>query len=119
MVVNLNSLFEKSITMYKITVLYHHPTDSSHFESYYFDKHLKFAKLLPELLEFKHTKFENGSDGSLPAFYRMAELYFASRPVMEEAMASPEGQTLIDDLLNFASGGVSFMLSPKEEPLAM
>ncbi len=40
----------------------------------------------------------------------MAELYFEDESQMQEAMGSPEGQAVVDDLGNFATGGVTIMM---------
>lgn len=49
-------------------------------------------------------------DGSRPAFYRIATFIFASAEKMQEVMASPEGQGVIADLENFATGGHTFIM---------
>jgi uncharacterized protein (TIGR02118 family) len=67
------------------------------------------------VLRFELTKFSAGPDGTRPAFYRMAELYFASQDQMQTAMASPEGQATMADIANFATGGATLMLGLVEE----
>lgn len=100
--------------MFKVTVLYHHPKDTQHFEEYYAEKHLPMARQMPELSKLELTKFESAPGGAQPAYYRMAELYFHARKTMEETMGSPEGQMTIDDLTNFATGGVTILLGDVE-----
>jgi uncharacterized protein (TIGR02118 family) len=55
------------------------------------------------------TRFGPGPDGGKPAFYRMAELYFPSEAQMQTTLGSPEGQTAVADLSNFATGGVTIL----------
>jgi uncharacterized protein (TIGR02118 family) len=96
--------------MYKLTVLYEHPDKPEHFEEYYKDKHIPLAQQMEGVSDIELTKFEPASTGGKPAYYRMAEIYFVSREAMVETMGSPKGQEVIDDLLNFATGGVKVLL---------
>jgi uncharacterized protein (TIGR02118 family) len=50
-------------------------------------------------------------DGSALAFYRTAELYFDDVEQMNRVLASPEAQATIADLANFATGGVTTLIS--------
>jgi uncharacterized protein (TIGR02118 family) len=56
------------------------------------------------------TKLVGTPDGSTPAFYRMAELYFSDEEQMKTTMGSPEGQATATDIANFATGGAQFMI---------
>lgn len=62
----------------------------------------------------EYTKFLPNTDGSAPAYYRMAELYFADPSQMQETMGSPEGLAMVDDLINFATGGVTVIVGVVE-----
>jgi len=42
------------------------------------------------------------------------ELYFPNQSEMEKTLASPEAQTTIADLPNFASGGVAMIIGAVE-----
>lgn len=44
----------------------------------------------------------------------MAELYFTSLEQMQETMSSPEGQATVNDLSNFATGGVKVIVGITE-----
>lgn len=48
-------------------------------------------------------------DGSAPAYYRMAELYFSGPEEMQQTLNSPEGQAMAADLVNFTSGEVTLI----------
>ena len=96
--------------MYKLTVLYEHPDKPEHFEKYYKEKHIPLAQQMVGVSDIELTKFDSTSGGEKPSYYRMAEIYFVSREAMAETMASPKGQEVIDDLLNFATGGVKVLL---------
>jgi uncharacterized protein (TIGR02118 family) len=95
--------------MIKITVLYGHPSDPAAFESYYLATHMPIAAKMTGVARVELTKFFPGPDGSPPAYYRMAELYFASAEAMKATMASPGGQATLQDLPRFATGGVTVL----------
>jgi uncharacterized protein (TIGR02118 family) len=101
--------------MLKVTVLYGHPTSPDDFEQYYEEKHAPIASKINGVLRFELTRFSAGPDGSRPAFYRMAELYFTGQDQMQAAMASPEGQATISDIANFATGGATVLVGTVEE----
>lgn len=101
--------------MLKVTVLYGHPTSPGDFEKYYEEKHGPIASKMNGVLRFELTRFTAGPDGSRPAYYRMAELYFTGQDRMQAAMASPEGRATIADLSNFATGGATMLVGEVEE----
>jgi uncharacterized protein (TIGR02118 family) len=96
--------------MIKVTVLYGHPTDPAAFESYYATKHMPLVSKIKGLANAEVTKFLPNPDGSDAAYYRMAELWFDTTAIMEQALGSPEGKATTDDLANFASGGVKMLV---------
>jgi uncharacterized protein (TIGR02118 family) len=95
--------------MIKFTVLYGHPTDATAFESYY-PTHLSIVQKMQGVTRMELTKFSPGPDGSPPAYYRMAELYFPSSEAMLATLATPPAQAAIQDLSTFATGGVTMLL---------
>jgi uncharacterized protein (TIGR02118 family) len=50
-------------------------------------------------------------DGSSPAYYRMADLYFDDAAHMKQVMDTPEAKATVADLANFATGGVTVLVS--------
>ncbi len=96
--------------MQKITVLYGHPTDAQTFDTYYREKHIPLVNHLELLSKIEYTRIHGGPGGSKSDFFLMAELYFQDESQMQETMGSPEGQALVDDLGNFATGGVTIMM---------
>ncbi len=101
---------ETAKKMFKVTVLYGHPANPAEFERYYASTHLPLAARMRGLARLELTQFTSAPDGSLPVFYRMAELLFASQPQMAETMDSPEGKATVADLANFATGGVTVLI---------
>lgn len=100
--------------MYKLTVLYKHPTDVETFETYYKEKHLPLASTMEGVDKLELTKLLGTPDGQKAEYYRMAELYFSSVEQMQETMGSPEGQATVNDLSNFATGGVNVIVGITE-----
>lgn len=101
--------FKHFFFMNKVIVLYKHPQDVEAFEKYYNETHLPLVPKIPNLDHAEFTKFGPGPDGSEGAYYRMAELYFASDASMLEALGSDEGKAAAGDIPNFATGGFEFL----------
>jgi len=100
--------------MIKGTVLYGHPKDPGAFEKYYTETHLPLVVKTNGVVKAEYTKFLPNPDGSAPAYYRMAELYFEGPGAMQQALNSPEGQAMAADLANFATGGVTLLFGTVE-----
>jgi uncharacterized protein (TIGR02118 family) len=65
---------------------------------------------MPGVARVELTKFLAAPDGGKPAFYRMAELYFATDTQVQATLGSPEGQAAVADLGKFATGGVTMVI---------
>lgn len=100
--------------MIKVTILYHHPQDPQAFERYYAETHLPIAAKMKGVARLELTRFGPGPDGSKPAYYRMAELYFPSEAQLQATLGSQEGQAAVSDLPNFATGGVTMLTGSVE-----
>lgn len=96
--------------MMKVTVLYGHPESPDEFEKYYESSHLPLAGKIKGVDRLELTKFVSAPDGGKPAFYRMAELYFATQAQMEQSLESAEGQATVADFENFTTGGVTVLI---------
>lgn len=101
--------------MQKVTVLYEHPVDPDAFEKYYRDNHMPLVAKMKGLAKVELTKMLGSPDGSAPAYYRMAELYFEDAAQMQTTMGSPEGQATAADLANFATGGAKVIIGTVEK----
>ncbi|SFO39694.1 conserved hypothetical protein [Algoriphagus ornithinivorans] len=96
--------------MIKLVVVYGHPKNTEDFEKYYMETHLHLArKISCERLET--CKFIGTPDGKKATNYRMAELYFGTLEDLQTAMASEEGQAAVQDIPNFATGGVEVSIA--------
>jgi uncharacterized protein (TIGR02118 family) len=89
--------------------LYNPPTDPAAFDQYYTSSHVPLAKKMPGLRSYDVSKGPvTTPDGKAP-YHLVAVLKFASMNDLQAALASPEGQAVVADLGNFATGGVSVL----------
>ncbi len=100
--------------MQKLTVLYGHPAEVDVFEDYYHNNHLPLAATMKGVEKLELTKLVATPDGSKPAFYRMAQIYFLDMDQLQKTMSSPEGEATAADLSKFATGGVEVMIGSIE-----
>jgi uncharacterized protein (TIGR02118 family) len=102
--------------MHKILVLYPEPTDRAAFEEYYVNKHLPLAARLPGMKAARYS-FEVsglGAPGSGSPYFALFEGEFDSQADFAAAVSAPEGQALLADVPNFATGGVVVVNYPVE-----
>ena len=92
--------------MHILTVLYGHPDDPAAFESYYASTHGPLVDKIDGLRSWS-SRLIASMDDDQPPYYRIAELAFDSLAQLQAAMGSAEGQAAVDDIPNFASGGVT------------
>jgi uncharacterized protein (TIGR02118 family) len=97
--------------MVKLTVLYGNPKNAAAFEKYYAETHLPIAGKMQGVRKIELSKVVGTPDGSAPAFYRLADLYFDDLDYLKRVMGSSEGKATVGDLANFATGGVTLLIS--------
>lgn len=96
-----------------ITVIYKAPKDTAAFEKYYNETHLPLLETGRGDIGFskaEFTRFNANLDGSKPARYRQAELYFPSMEAAKKGMGTPAFKKVAGDLGKFASGGVDALI---------
>ena len=92
-----------------VTVIYKAPTDAAAFESYYSATHLPLVVAHATEIGFTKaelTKFVKNLDGSAPAFYRQARLYFPNAAALKAGTSTPGFKLVGEDLPRFATGGL-------------
>jgi uncharacterized protein (TIGR02118 family) len=97
-----------------VTVIYNTPKDTAAFEKYYREVHLPLVTANQQEIGFVRadlTRFTKNLDGTKPAYYRQAELYFPSLDAAKKGMATPGFKKVGDDLANFASSGLIGMVA--------
>ena len=98
----------------KLTIVYDNPTDPEAFEAHYATEHAALARALPDVQRLEAAKVFPKEDGSPTPAYRTADLYFADYATDCAALASPQGQALVADVKQLATGGVRLLLSDVE-----
>ena len=102
-----------------VNVLYHQPNDPAAFERYYAETHVPLVQQHAEEIGFTRAelvKFTSNLDGSPPAFYRKAELWFDSEEALRRGTSTPGFKAVADELANFATGGLTAMVSGETAP---
>jgi uncharacterized protein (TIGR02118 family) len=97
-----------------VTVIYKQPKDTAAFEKYYAETHVPLVGANQAEIGFTRaelTKFDSNLDGSPPALYRQAELYFPTMDALKQGTATPGFKKVADDLANFASGGLDALVA--------
>jgi uncharacterized protein (TIGR02118 family) len=99
--------------MFSVVVLYDHPKDPAAFEKYYAATHIPLVTKHAKEIGFSRAvlmKFPRNLDGSKPALYRKAELWFDSEAALTRGTATPGFAAVAGDLPNFATGGFSALV---------
>jgi uncharacterized protein (TIGR02118 family) len=97
--------------MVKAVVLYGPPEDADAFERYYADTHTALATAIPGLQRFEAAQGIATPDGSELPYQRIAELTFADMDALQAGLGSEEGQAAVNDIPNFATGGVTIFFA--------
>jgi uncharacterized protein (TIGR02118 family) len=93
----------------KITVLYNQPKSPEAFEKYYAETHMPLVAKMKGVSRIELSKVVQAPGGPTPPFYRIAELYFASKAQMDKVMSTPAAKTAVGDIPNFATGGFTVL----------
>ena len=99
----------------KLLVLYHQPTDSAAFDTYYRETHAPIAKAIPGLRSLSISDGPVAAPGGAAPYHLVASLAFASLPALGAAMGSAEGAAAASDLPNFATGGATLLMFEERE----
>ena len=90
--------------------LYNTPTDPAAFDAYYLLTHVPLAKGLPGLRSYDISAGAVMSAAGPAPYHLIAVLRFDTMSDLQAALASPTGKAVVEDLENFATGGVSMLL---------
>ncbi|HSC28499.1 MAG TPA: EthD family reductase [Vicinamibacterales bacterium] len=96
--------------MVRLIALYSQPDDPAAFDAHYRDVHAPIVARYPGLVDVQLTRAD-GIGGRPAAFYLMAEMRFATRADLDEALASDAGRESGRDLRNFAQAGVTLFIA--------
>jgi uncharacterized protein (TIGR02118 family) len=88
--------------MFKFMILFYHPDSSDRFENSYNDL-LALVERMPSIKRRQVISVLGSPMGESP-YYRILEVYFEDRQVMEDALLSPAGQEAGGQLMTFPQG---------------
>lgn len=94
--------------MYRLTVLYPQPQDPAHFREYYLSIHLPLTEKLPGVQASRYSLNIAAVEGESP-YFAIWEADFESVEAMVAAIGSPEGQAVVADVPNYATGGAQII----------
>jgi uncharacterized protein (TIGR02118 family) len=100
--------------VYKLTVLYPTAADPEAFKAYYVETHLPLTAKMPGIKRINYS-FDLVSLGGEPAPFCMFEAWFEDGPTFGASSQSPEGQAVVADIANFASGPPTVFHGPVAE----
>ena len=95
----------------KVTILYGHPKSPGDFEKYYFGTHMPLVVAAKGGKRAETSKCPPAADGSTGPYYRIFEIWFDSQSDMAAITATPEWKKVVADVPNFATGGITRVLS--------
>ena len=100
--------------MHKTTILFGYPKDTAAFDRHYHDVHLPLTGKLKGIRGLTIGKLEAGDNGEKAPYYLMTAIYTDSREVLNAALTTPEGQAVLKDVPNFATGGFTLLHDDEE-----
>jgi uncharacterized protein (TIGR02118 family) len=100
--------------MVRMLVLYGPPADPEAFDRHYREVHIPLAKKLPGLRQYTVSRNASGAiDGK--KYYLLAELDFDDMDSFQQALATPEGAAVIEDVPKFAPDGIQSLIYEVDE----
>ena len=98
--------------MHKLLVLYNEPKDPAHFRKYYVETHSPLVSRLPGLKASSYSfDLKPLGPGKVP-YFCIFEAEFESEAALMGALGSKEGQAVVGDVANYASGGATMVHFP-------
>lgn len=85
--------------MAKLFIQYQEPADKKGFEEYYFQTHTPLAQKVPNVKGFSINRVVQSQNTSLK-LYMIIELEFESLQVLQQTMATPEWDEVMQDAHN-------------------
>lgn len=96
--------------MARLVVMYKTPTDTSAFDKYYAETHIPIAKKVPGLRKYEISQGAVVTPAGPAGYHLIATLHFDNVGAIQQGLASPGGQAAVNDLGNFATGGVDIYM---------
>jgi uncharacterized protein (TIGR02118 family) len=102
--------------MRRLMVLYNPPDDPEHFRRHYVETHLPLAAKMPGLRGYRYGLDLNAPEGDAP-YFCVFEGDFDDAASLGAALESPEGQTALADVPNYATGGLVVLDFEVQDPV--
>ncbi len=96
--------------MYKVLILFGPPVDKAAFARYFEETHRPMLGSLPHLKAIEVNWIAGSVTGDLPV-HLLVELLVPTEEALQDGLKSVAGQKMARDYPNFASGGVTILLS--------
>ena len=90
----------------RVLVLYGKPNDAAEFDRYYREVHVPLVRKMPKLKGFEVSRGPVAVSDEEGAYHLVVLLTYDGQAELEASLASPEGVATIEDVANFATGGV-------------
>ena len=100
--------------MHKSLVLYLPPKDPDAFREYYESTHVPLASRIPGLRAYRYSLNVSAPEGESP-YFAIFEAEWDDARAMGEALSTPEGQAVLADMQNYATGGAVIVDYPARE----
>ena len=97
--------------MARLIAMYKNPADAAAFDRYYFAQHAPLAKTFPGLRAYDVSHGPIVTPDGLAPYHLIATLTFDSVDAIQAALSSEQGQAIVADLANFATGGVTVFVA--------
>ena len=88
--------------------------DPAAFDRHYHEVHLPLTRKLNGIKGLTIGKLEAGDNGEKVPYCVITSIYTDSREVLDAALATPEGQAVLKDTPNFATGGFTLLHDDEE-----
>lgn len=104
--------------MVKVTILFGRPKDEEAFQKHFNEVHLPAGAKVRGVARIQTGKLATVFSSKVNLdLYWVVDLWFESQQDLEMALETPEAQAAIEDLVSFASGGVTVVTSVVHEEL--
>ena len=97
--------------MYKLIALYDRPEDEVAFLSHYLDVHMPLVRQTPGLESARAWRVKANAMGGEAPYFLIAEMAYPDRAAFEQSMASAENRAAGKDLMTFAKGKVTLLVT--------
>ncbi len=101
--------------MIRISSLHGFPADPAEFDRYYREVHTPIVQRIPGVRNIRFGRVLETENGSPPPYYLVSDVYFDNMASLQAALDSPEMAEALEDLPNFATGGVTILFCEYED----